>query len=701
MITNNYQNQLNYGAVKDVVPQQVGQRLPQSVQNFDVRETVGENTVVKATKDANMDPLTIGMTGGIWLLFAQVCQKLNNSLNNDWDKSWLGKIATKAENFATKHNLNKNESAVKKWLNGLFDKSKVLRTLKTPTRPQNSMAISQSKGITSYVMSDVSSMLGYHLKNGGGDDIIDVVKNLGTGLDPKTGKEALGYIDDLFKNCEQNKDAIGKLIKELGKKDVNVTVKNIIGSNSGFRIPNIPWLARKGSFKEMANKLNAVFGNEALGSQVTKLGKGAPKQVLKTLEGLTNGGAGGKLLIVIQATIFAQAIKKAIDAPEGEKLSTFTENIANDFGFFLSLPFQVKASHTLGGLKYIGAGGGKNTAEQIKNVEKYHSMIKTLNEKVAQGTISRIDYTKEAAAIKKFLKGDSKWYHKPLKAIGKFFSTGLDAETIKPFINKSDKSLGTSIYNGFKGLANKIKGPGVGTVLRFAVGTMIAGPIIAKGITKISHLIFGRPSKSVLDKEEPETDKTAQQGAADNPLGMTQEEFLQKLTENPELIKKLESDPQFLNQLLSNPQMFAQILNGEVQLNDLLKNDPRIINSKYITMPNAQNPQTTQPEAIQPVQNQQYPQAPAAPQGLNAQTPDDSQSKMDLFGLGKKKDKEETKTEDKKESDSLEPERSYIPSSAPAIAKGSTQEETDPKIANALARADKAEKEALERLGSL
>ena len=74
MITNNYQNQMNYGAVKDVVPQRVNEKLPQNVQNFDVRETVNDNTAVKAVKDANMDPLTLGLTGAIWLAFAQGCQ---------------------------------------------------------------------------------------------------------------------------------------------------------------------------------------------------------------------------------------------------------------------------------------------------------------------------------------------------------------------------------------------------------------------------------------------------------------------------------------------------------------------------------------------------------------------------------------------------------------------------------------------------
>ena len=694
MISNNYQNQLNYGAVKDVVPQKVNERLPQNVQNFDVKDKVGENTVVKAAQDAKTDPVTIGLTGAIWLAFAQGCQYLNNKLNANWENSWLGKIGQKFDNLALKHIKTKEAGKIRKGISNLFDKSKILRSLKTPTKAQNSLAVSQARGITGYVMSDVSSMLGYHLKNGNGDDILNLVKELKPDL--KDGKEALSYIDDLFKNCEDNMPQIKKLVQNLSASDAKVSVDNLVKGkipfiNKDFRIPNIPFLKRKGSFKEMANKLNAVFKNDAaLGKEVTALGKSMPKQALKTLEGLTNGGAGGKLLIVIQAAIFAQAIKKAIDAPKGEKLSTFTENIANDFGFFLSLPLQVKSSHLLGGLKYIGINGAKNATEQAQNVKTYRNMIKELNKKVTEGTISHIDYLKESKKIKDFLKGDSKWWQKPFKTLGKIFSTGLDAETIKPFIDTADKSFGTSVFNGIKNIANKIKGPGLGTVLRFAVGTMVVGPIIAKGITKISHLIFGRPSKSVLDKEDDE--KKTKDKKQTNPLNMTQEEMMQKLAANPELIKKMETDPQFLNQLLENPELLTKYLNGEMQVENTTQNGNSILNSKYLTQG-----QTTQ--QIQP-QVQNISEQTNSRQSLNA-IDNNSQSKMDLFGLGKKKEEAAAAEETVQQQDPLEPVRTYIPSSECTIKTDSQNQELDPEVNSALLKAEKAEKRALEQLGSL
>ena len=51
--SNNYQNVLNYGAVKDVVPQQINEKLPQNVQNFDAKDTVGNNTAVKSVKNTS------------------------------------------------------------------------------------------------------------------------------------------------------------------------------------------------------------------------------------------------------------------------------------------------------------------------------------------------------------------------------------------------------------------------------------------------------------------------------------------------------------------------------------------------------------------------------------------------------------------------------------------------------------------------
>ena len=709
MITNNYPNNMNYGAVKDVVPQQLNQKLPQSVQNYDVKERVGENPAVKAANSAKTDPITVGLTGAIWLSLAQFCQFLNNKLDCDWDKSWLGKIGTRADNFAKKHFKNSNEKKIRTGINNFVDRFDILRSLKTPTKPQNSMAISQARGINSFIMSDVKSMLEYHLKNNPEKNGKDLLKLLeGTDFKGKTGQEALSYIGDLFDNCENNKAQIMDLIKKLSNSNVKVTVDNIINTrigipftNIGFnlRIPNIPFLKRKGSFKEMANKLNAIYKNDAaLGKEVTNLGKSLPRTALKTLEGTTNGGAGGKIMIIIQAVMFAQAIRKAMDAPEGEKFSTFTENVANDFGYFLSIPLQVQASHLLGGLKYIGINGANNLKDQKAAVNTYRTMVKELNEKVASGTISHIDYLKESKKIKEFLKGDAKFWQKPFKFLGKVFSTGLDAETIMPFVDTADKSFGGAFFNKIKGLANKARGKGFGTALRLAVGLMVVGPFISKGVTKISHLIFGKPSNSILDEDKE--DKKASENK-NNPLNMTQEEMMQKLAANPELMQKMENDPKFANELLQNPDLFVKYLNGELKVQNTPQ-DNSLINSKYIKQGQAaQQTQAQNPQQIQP-QAQSAPAQANSTQGLNA-IDNNSKSQMDLFGLGKKKEEQTTTQEDAKqeEQDPLEPVRTYIPSSECTIKSDSQEQALDPNVNNAILKADKVEKRILEQLNNL
>ena len=449
----------------------------------------------------------------------------------------------------------------------------------------------------------------------------------------------------------------------------------------------------------MANKLNAIYKNDAaLGKEVTNLGKSLPRTALKTLEGTTNGGAGGKIMIIIQAVMFAQAIRKAMDAPEGEKFSTFTESVANDFGYFLSIPLQVQASHLLGGLKYIGINGANNLKDQKAAVNTYRTMVKELNEKVASGTISHIDYLKESKKIKEFLKGDAKFWQKPFKFLGKVFSTGLDAETIMPFVDTADKSLGGAFFNKIKGLANKARGKGFGTALRLAVGLMVVGPFISKGVTKISHLIFGRPSNSILDEDKE--DKKASENK-NNPLNMTQEEMMQKLAANPELMQKMQSDPQFANELLQNPDLLVKYLNGELKVQNTPQNNS-LINSKYIKQ--GQTAQTTQaqnPQQIQP-QAQSAPAQANSTQGLNA-IYNNSKSQMDLFGLGKKKEEQTTTQEDAKqeEQDPLEPVRTYIPSSECTIKSDSQEQALDPNVNNAILKADKVEKRILEQLNNL
>ena len=164
--------------------------------------------------------------------------------------------------------------------------------------------------------------------------------------------------------------------------------------------------------------------------------------------------------------------------------------------------------------------------------------------------------------------------------------------------------------------------------------------------------------------------------------------MMQKLSSNPELMQKMENDPEFLQKVLEDPELFKKLLNKEINPNEVAttKDNP-VYNSKYIK----QTPLNANQNPIE------------QPKTLNAF--DDSNSKAELFGLGKKtqeqqaqQEQEQTQTE---QQDPLEPVRTYIPSSECTIKSSDEQEVLDSEISKALQKAQKAEEAALKQLNSL
>ena len=218
---------------------------------------------------------------------------------------------------------------------------------------------------------------------------------------------------------------------------------------------------------------------------------------------------------------------------------------------------------------------------------------------------------------------------------------------------------------------------------------MVVGPIIAKGVTKVSHIIFGRPSKSVLDEDK--TEEKVQDNGANNPLNMSEEELMQKLAAHPEIIQKMQNDPKFAQEILNNPELFKKYLNGEIKI-DSTNNNPEILNSKYIVKPQQTTQGTVAPNPQNPLTSQPTSQ-------MSAVSNNPSQSKMDLFGLGKKDKEEKAEDTTQQEQDPLEPKRTYIPSSQCTIGKTNEEEALNSEVANAISKADRVEQEALKRLG--
>ena len=102
-------------------------------------------------------------------------------------------------------------------------------------------------------------------------------------------------------------------------------------------------------------------------------------------------------------------------------------------------------------------------------------------------------------AIKELRGAGSKWYLKPFRAIGRIMDFGT--ERIFPHL-KTGKNLGfwAKTGNFLKLAGHKLKGgAGIGRMI-FAMA--ILGPILAKPVVKVSHLIFGKPTNSILDEDK-------------------------------------------------------------------------------------------------------------------------------------------------------------------------------------------------------
>ncbi|MBP7211709.1 hypothetical protein KBA27_02635, partial [bacterium] len=108
--------------------------------------------------------------------------------------------------------------------------------------------------------------------------------------------------------------------------------------------------------------------------------------------------------------------------------------------------------------------------------------------------------------LKGTLNEGAKWYHKPFRLLGRIMSVGL--EQIRPYVATEGAKDSNKILETLKKGKFQFK-QGAGYPMRFLTFAMVTSPFFAKIGAKISHVIFGKPKKSVLDegKEEPKTTK--------------------------------------------------------------------------------------------------------------------------------------------------------------------------------------------------
>ncbi len=611
---------MTYGALKDRVPQNVNAVLPENVQNLNAQDIQqsAQNTPTGSAASSMFELSTRGkiMTGGFWAAFVGFCSLLNkNFRKEDYNSTMLGKIGSfgdKVSNGISKSGAGKVANTIKNGKNWVLEK---LPFLTTPTKSVNSMARMQANGMVGYQTSDIMDMISRGLDNNP-----EVARGFGLSDDVaiKAFKDKLSkfrndpreYIDEI--------DNLVTTLKSDGLK--NVKFSSGKGTNPLSQITN-KIFGRQVTGAEMANKTIGAMGDKFKinTGATTTLGKKLTSGFTKIIEGTTNGYAGGKVAIIIQAMITAQALDKAMKAPKGEKFKTFANEMSNDLGAFLLIPMQMKLSNTANSIKYMGMG--KGVAGQKAAVSAYRNQLTKINEGLAAAAkdatkYTRAQYLADKKVAKELLKGGSKWYHKPFKAIGRVLSTGL--ESIKPYT--ADLSVGGKAVAKTGNFLKRFAG-GAG---RFAIVMLVISPFIGKIVSKVSSTIFGKTTEMKKEEAEAKAAKEAKKQAKANQNMQATElteaetnELTARMMGSPEVIQSLEGNEQALMAVMQNPRALLETLReydaqkeaamGQNKADEIMQN-PTLLNA--LGVQGAQN-QTQNPQIQTQNQNVTIPQGNA------------------------------------------------------------------------------------------
>ena len=329
---------------------------------------------------------------------------------------------------------------------------------------------------------------------------------------------------------------------------------------------------------ETANKLAAELGNinltenpelantlkrTGLDKKIPKtfFGKAFTKYAHMITEGATNRVAGGKLVAIMQAGYLADVIYKTVktEGGGGEKFKSFMERFTEMISFFVCMPFALKLMHHIGGLQYIGMDKQK--------LDAYRKALKLHNETAMAGGFKDKAAWKASRNNLKTLRnaGIKNPFTKLLKSIGRTVTVGL--EQIRPYDKKAVVRNG--VFDKIKDLFRHPKfgmKQMAGYPMRIILGMMILLPMFNKIAVKGSHLLFGKPKKSILDegKEEEAAKKQAEalQAQQLQQMQQAQQQAQQQTTtqtsQNTRTITGQQSPSNLLNKYKNQPQNGAQ-----------------------------------------------------------------------------------------------------------------------------------------------
>lgn len=485
---------------------------------------INNSPTVKGVVHGERKWLTWAFFLPVWAAMIYPMNKFNDACKGAFDGSLIGKVSKWAEDKGNNRFLQSKVfttigdkwSGLKKWvMEEAVPKSRTLHAIfKTPTKPESHVVAMMAGGTWTELAADAAQKLEMLYKRF-----------------PEKQQQAellktMGVSEELFKNMTQRSHDFAPEILEvcerLGKTDLDRFKHTQVGElwwNKGKYVSEVIPGAHKildtdVHFSAYANKMKAIKG-----ANKTWLGKFTPKAMLRTIEGITNGTAGGKIAIGMAAYFIADSIKDAINAPKGDKVSTFAESNIHGLGFYLLMPLMIGLMHRAGGLKYLGMSESqvKEYRNKIAAFDKEAQRLAGIGTKEAKADwkTQRKALVKE---LKQMLKGDKvdaeaakiaitgsgttktlkKMFYWPIKKLAGALTFGLD--TPKGFY-KADSHWWNRLFAN-PGIALK---KFAGYPLRFIMVTMIISPYFINPILKLSHMIFGKPKKSVLDDgKEPE-----------------------------------------------------------------------------------------------------------------------------------------------------------------------------------------------------
>ena len=431
---------------------------------------IEDNTLLKQAQKTQDNPaVLIGGTLGFGIPLLWASSVLNKQLRGNYDDTFFGKIEQFGDRLGSKPALKATGTKLadfNEWFkNNVVNKSEILRSIWTKPSVGGSMAQGQATGTMGHLATSARELMEAYDKAHGTTVFKDILE--------KTAKDSHKYTKEIFEALKAHPETHAEFF-----------------NTSKTWVPMPKFLQKGGTLGEIYNKMRLTQNYKNI---TNSLGKKLSGGTFRALEALSNGMAGGKVAVALQAFFLAQSLKEGMDAPKGDRFKTFAESMASFMAMMLTMGLQLRVFNKAAGLKNIGMSP--------ENYKKYHETIEKLNAAGKAG--DEAAYKTLKAELKNIKSGKVKFWQKPFKWVGNLLSWGRIKETVRPL--KSTNPLKNAIK--MTGYGAKI---GAGYVGRFAFIATVVMSLFTDTAVKISHKIFGRPQKSILDKEEePKTDEQA------------------------------------------------------------------------------------------------------------------------------------------------------------------------------------------------